>query len=144
MNNIAKVKNKVKAHLKNEDIKQTSFFTINFDNVANETDINIYKLTKNQYLQTELSNLVKKEDLKFPLKFKRFDSKDSIEKAISIEKKNSRNLIKINNYLTLGQKTMQSFSTNLDTRYYKFNNTILGIIKLIRIFKFVTKENLSK
>ena len=143
MNNIIKIKKQVKAYIKKEELEKISFFIISFDNTSTEKSNNTFKITKNQYLQSEASSLVGKKNLKFPLEIKQFQKEDEIQKYINNDKKNSISLIKINNNLFLGRKVLSSYLTNFSKIYSKFNNIMLNMVRLLRLLKYLN-ENREK
>lgn len=142
MNNITKIKKQVKAYIKKEDLKNISFFTISFDNTLTDKN-NCFKITKNQYIQSQISTLVNKENLKFPLGIKEFKNQDEMLKSINSDKKNSMSLIKINNYLFSGKKALSLHVTNMNPIYSKFNNIMLSMVKFLKLLKYLN-ENQNK
>ncbi len=140
MNNIIKIKKQVKAYIKKEDLQNISFFTVSFDNSLVEKK-NSFKITKNQYIQSELSNLINKDNLKFPLGIRQFTNQDEIARAIHADKSNSMSLIKINNYLFLGKKALSLHVTNANAIYSKFNNMMLSMVKLLKLLKHLNEKN---
>ncbi len=139
MNNIIKIKKQVKAYIKKEDLKNISFFVISFDNTL-ENDINSFKVTKNQYTKSEIANLLKKENLKFPLGIKPFKTEEEIVKSNNTDKKNSMSLIKINNYLFLGKKALSLHATNINSIYNKFNNIMLTMVRFLKLLKYLNEK----
>ncbi len=139
MNNIIKIKKQVKACIKKEDLKNISFFVISFDNTL-ENDINSFKVTKNQYTKSEIANLLKKENLKFPLGIKPFKTEEEIVKSNNTDKKNSMSLIKINNYLFLGKKALSLHATNINSIYNKFNNIMLTMVRFLKLLKYLNEK----
>jgi hypothetical protein len=142
MNSITQVKKQVKAYIKEKELGKAAFFVVHFDNAISNESSNIYKLTKNQYLRTEMSNLIKKENLKFPLKTKQFSSQNLLQKHI-ITAKNPLSLIKINDYLILGKKTMSFFAINTDAIYYKLN-IALDMLKFLGLLKHLIGNSESQ
>ncbi len=142
MNNIIKIKKQVKAYIKKEDLKNISFFVISFDNTSIDKD-NSFKITKNQYIQSDISTLVNKQNLKFPLGIKQFENQKEITKSVNADKKNSMSLVKINNYLFLGKKALSLHSTNMNLVYSKFNNIILSMVRFLKLLKYLN-ENKEK
>ena len=140
MNNITKIKKQVKAYIKKEDLKNINFFTISFDNSLTDKN-NCFKITKNQYIQSQISHLVKKENLKFPLGIKEFKAEDEMLKSVKSDKKNSMSLIKINNYLFLGRKALSLHVTNMSAIYSKFNNMMLSMVKFLKLLKHLNESN---
>ncbi len=143
MNNIIKIKKQVKAYIKKEDLKNIAFFAISFANTSIDKDNNSFKITKNQYIQSDISTLVNKQNLKFPLGIKQFKNQDEIIKSVNADKKNSISLIKINNYLFLGKKTLSLHLTNMNSIYGKFNNIMLSMVRLLKLLKYLN-ENKEK
>lgn len=141
MNNIIKIKKQVKAHIKKEDLKNISLFTISFDNTSPDKDNSSFKITKNQYIQSEISTLIPKQSLKFPLGIKQFKTQDEILKSIKADKKNSMSLVKINNFLFLGKKALALHATNLNAIYSKFNNIMLSMVKFLKLLKYLNDNN---
>ncbi len=139
MNNIIKIKKQVKAYIKKEDLKNISFFVISFDNTL-ENDINSFKVTKNQYTKSEIANLLKKENLKFPLGLKTIKTEEEIVKSNNTDKKNSMSLIKINNYLFLGKKALSLHATNINSIYNKFNNIMLTMVRFLKLLKYLNEK----
>ncbi len=144
MNNILKIKKQVKAYIKKEDLKNIYFFVISFDNISAEKDTNSFKITKNQYLQSEISTLINKSNLKFPLGIKQFEKKDEIKKYISDDKKKSVSLIKMNNYLFLGKKVFNQYTMNFSSVYSKFNNILFGMLRLLKLLKHLNENREQK
>ncbi len=140
MNNIIKIKKQVKAYIKKKEVEKISFFTLSFSNSTNEKSSNAFKITKNQYLQSELSNLISKKDLKFPLEIKKFQNEEEIQKYINSDKKNSISLIKINNNLFLGKKDLSLYLTNFNKIYFKLNNIMLNMIRFLRLLKYLNEN----
>ncbi len=143
MNNITKIKKQVKAYIKKEDLKNISFFTISFANTSTDKDNNSFKITKNQYIQSDISTLVNKQNLKFPLGIKQFKSQEEIAKSVNIDKKNSISLVKINNYLFLGKKALSLHITSMNLIYNKFNNIMLSMVRFLKLLKYLN-ENKEK
>lgn len=142
MNNIIKIKKQVKAYIKKEDLKNISFFVISFDNPSIDKD-NSFKITKNQYIQSDISTLVNKQNLKFPLGIKQFKTQEEITKSVNADKKNSMSLVKINNYLFLGKKALSLHVTNMNLIYSKFNNIMLSMVRFLKLLKYLN-ENKEK
>jgi len=143
MNNIIKIKKQVKAYIKKEEfLKNIAFFTISFDNTLTDKN-NCFKITKNQYIQSQISALANKEMLKFPLGIKEFKTQDEILKSLNSDKKNSMSLVKINNYLFLGKRALSLHVTNMNAIYSKFNNIMLSMVKFLKLLKHLN-ENKEK
>ncbi len=137
MNNIIKIKKQVKAYIKKKEVDKISFFSISFSNTSNDKINNNFKITKNQYLQSELSSLISKKDLKFPLEIRKFQKEEEIQKYINNDKKNSISLIKMNNNLFLGRKDLSLYLTNFNQIYFKLNNVMLNMIRFLKLLKYL-------
>ncbi len=137
MNNIIKIKKQVKAYIKKKEVDKISFFSISFSNTSNDKSNNTFKITKNQYLQSELSSLISKKDLKFPLEIRKFQKEEEIQKYINNDKKNSISLIKMNNNLFLGRKDLSLYLTNFNQIYFKLNNVMLNMIRFLKLLKYL-------
>lgn len=142
MNNIIKIKKQVKAYIRKEDLKKSSLFVISFDNTSIDKN-NSFKITKNQYIQSDISALVNKQNLKFPIETRQFKNQEEIIKAINTDKKNSMSLVKINNYLFLGKKALSLHLTNMNLIYSKFNNIMLSMVRFLKLLKYLN-ENKEK
>jgi len=143
MNNIIKIKKQVKTHIKKEALDKISFFTISFDNTSTDQNINSFKITKNQYLQSEAASLIGRQNLKFPLEIRQFQKIEEIQKQVNNDKKNSISLIKVNNQLFLGKKALSSYLTSFNQIYSKFNNVMLNMVRFLRLLKYLN-ENREK
>ena len=143
MNNNLKIKKEVKAYIKKGDLKVVTFFAISFDNTSTDKDNSSSKITKNQYIQSDISYLVHKQNLKFPLGIKQFKTQDEIIKSIKADKKNSMSLVKINNYLFLGKKALSLYTTSMNATYSKFNNIMLSMVRFLKLLKYLN-ENKDK
>ncbi len=140
MNNIIKIKKQIKAYTKKAEIDKNPFFTISFSNTSDNKSHNSFKITKNQYLQSEMSNLISKNDLKFPLEIKKFEKEEEIQNYIKNDKKNSISLIKINNHLFLNKKDLNLYLTNFNKIYFKLNNIMLSMIRFLKLLKYLNNK----
>ncbi len=136
MNNIIKIKKQVKACIKKEDLKSILFFVVSFDNTSLDKE-NSFKITKNQYIQSDISALVNKKNLKFPLGIKQFKNQAEIVKSVNADKKNSISLVKINSYLFLGKKALSLHLTDMNLIYSKFNNIMLSMVRFLKLLKYL-------
>ncbi len=141
MNNTLKIKKQVSAYITKEELKNIKFFVISFDNTSISEDKNSFKITKNQYTQSEVSAYIKKENLKFPLSIREFNNEEEIIKSKNTDKINSLSVIKMNNHIFPGKKNLTSFLTNFSQIYFKFNNIMLSMIRFLKLLKYLNENN---
>ena len=145
MNNNLKIKAKLKTNLKKDELEKLVFFIIQYDSLVNK-DSQTFKITKNQYLESFLSSIINKSQIKFPLEIKEFKTKEEICNYVKTSDKSKPiNLLKINNYIFLGKKSFFSYTLDSDQIFYKLNRSLFGIVMIMKMLKHkLKKEEISE
>lgn len=130
MQNIKKIKNSLKASNKKQELNLATYMVINFENLNNITTNKSAKLTKLQYLNTNLATITSKTQIKFPLQTISYESEQDLKTFMLKQKENSVSFCKVKNIFVLRKKVFNLCKLNNVTIYQKMRQIFLRSIKL--------------
>jgi hypothetical protein len=139
MKNFKRIKNDLKAISKKHELKNQAYFYISHGNQNNNLQGIKSNLPKNQYLANDFANIVRKNEIKFPLETYTYNSKQELVKEIVAQNKNILGLIKINCNLFLDKQTLKSYNFETAAIYSKVNGMYLNVVKLTILLKHLNK-----
>lgn len=143
MQNIKKIKNSLKASNKKQDLNLANYMVINFETLNNTSGIKSTKLTKLQYLNTNLSKITSKAQIKFPLETISYKSEQDLRNYISKQKENNISFCKVKNIFILRKKVFNMCKLDNVTIYQKMRQVFLRSIKLATLLNFWKKRGLA-
>jgi hypothetical protein len=143
MKNFKRIKNDLKAISKKYELKNQAYFYISHGNQNKNLHGIKSNLPKNQYLANDFANIVRKNEIKFPLETYTYSSKQELVKEIVAQNKNILGLIKIHSKLFLNKQTLNSYNFKTTAIYSKVNGMYLNVVKLTIFLKHLNKTTVK-
>jgi len=140
MQNIKKIKNSLKASNKKQELNLATYMIINFENLNTSSNIKSAKLTKLQYLNTNLATITSKAQIKFPLETISYESEQDLKNYISKQKENNVSFCKVKNIFILRKKVFNLCKLDNVTVYQKMRQVFLRSIKLATLLNVWKKR----
>lgn len=140
MQNIKKIKNSLKASNKKQELNLATYMIINFENLNTISNIKSAKLTKLQYLNTNLAAITSKAQIKFPLETISYESEQDLKNYISKQKENNVSFCKVKNIFILRKKVFNLCKLDTVTVYQKMRQVFLRSIKLATLLNVWKKR----
>lgn len=140
MQNIKKIKNSLKASNKKQELNLATYMIINFENLNTNSNIKSAKLTKLQYLNTNLAAITSKAQIKFPLETISYESEQDLKNYISKQKEHNVSFCKVKNIFILRKKVFNLCKLDNVTVYQKMRQVFLRSIKLATLLNVWKKR----
>lgn len=140
MQNIKKIKNSLKASNKKQELNLATYMIINFENLNTTSNIKSAKLTKLQYLNTNLATITSKAQIKFPLETISYESEQDLKNYILKQKENNISFCKVKNIFILRKKVFNLCKLDSVTVYQKMRQVFLRSIKLATLLNVWKKR----
>lgn len=144
MKNFKRIKNDLKATSKKHELKNFPYFCVSHANQNSTLKGIKSNLPKNQYLANDFANIVRKNEIKFPLETYIYNSKQELVKEIVAQNKNILGFIKIDSHLFLNKEIVKTYNFEPTAIYSKINAAYLNIVKLTALLKHFNDKNVTK